>query len=99
MLHGVVVRIGAAPFTHGLVEHVAGGGIRASVGHHARRLFGQMLGGINNFRFERDLVTDVLTILDLVNLPGSVRHVSLLTVLIVYDVPIKNSSDTRHCSV
>jgi hypothetical protein len=69
-----VVRIGAAPFADGLVKHIAGGGIRAPVGHDARRLFGQMLGGINNFRFERDLVTDVLTVLDLVNLPSFECH-------------------------
>jgi hypothetical protein len=69
-----VVRIGAAPFAGGLVDHVANCGIRASARHHARRLFWQVLGGIDNFRFERDLMTDVLTVLDLVNLPSFECH-------------------------
>jgi hypothetical protein len=84
LLHWVVVRVGAAPFTDGFIEHVADGGIGTSVGDDTRRLFGQVLGGVNNFRFERDLVAYVLTILDLVNLPGSECHVSLLTTPIVY---------------
>ena len=92
LLHWVVARIGAAPFAGGLVNHVAGCGIRATVGNHARRLFGQVLGGVNDFRFERDLVTDVLAVLDLVNLPGSICHVSLLTTSIVYGMGDKNSS-------
>ena len=92
MLHWIVVRIGAAPFAHGLVEHVAGGGIGTAMGKDARRLFGQVLGGINDFRLERDLVTRVLAILDLVNLPGSECHVSLLTISTVYGMGEKNSS-------
>ena len=99
MLHWIVVRIGAAPFAGGLIEHVAGGGVGTAVGNHTWRLFGQMLGGVNDFRFERDLVTDVLAVLDLVNLPGSICHVSLLTTSIVYGMGDKNSSDTRHLSV
>jgi len=87
-----VVRIGAAPFAGGLVNHVAGGGIRASVGKDARQLFGQVLGGINNLRFERNFVTRVLAILDLVNLPGTECHVSLLTTPTVYGMGEKNSS-------
>lgn len=79
LLHWIVVRIGAAPFADGFIEHVAGCGIGTTVGKHARRLFGQVLRGIDHFRFERDLVTNMLTVLDLVNLPGPKCHVSLLT--------------------
>jgi len=99
LLHWIVVRIGAAPFAHGLVEHVTSGGVGTAMGKDARRLFGQVLGGIDDFRFEGDLVSDVLAILDLVNLPGSECHVSLLTTPTVYGMGEKNSSDTRHKSV
>ena len=99
LLHRIVVRIGAAPFAGGFVEHVAGSGIGTAMGDDVRRLFGQVLGGIDNFRFERDLVTNVLAVLDLVNLPGSECHVSLLTTTTVYGMGEKNSSDTRHLSV
>lgn len=75
-----MVRVGAAPLADGLVEQVAGGGIGTAMSDDARRLVGQMLGGIDHLRFERDLVTDVFAVLDLVNLPGSIRHVSLLTI-------------------
>lgn len=84
LLHGIVVRIGATPFAGGLVEHVAGGGVGTAVGNDARRLFGQVLSRIDNFRFERDLVTDVFAVLDLVDLPSFERHVSLLTTPTVY---------------
>jgi hypothetical protein len=99
LLHGIVVRIGTAPLADALVEHVAGGGIRTAAGKHARCLFGQVLGGIDHIRFERDLVPNVLTVLDLVNLPGSECHVSLLTILPVYAMGDKNSSDRRHILV
>jgi hypothetical protein len=97
-LHWVVVRIGAAPFAGGFIEHVACAGVGASAGKDARRLFGQVLGRIDNFRFQRDIVTDVLAVLDLLDLPGSECHVSLLTTSIVYGMGGKNSSDTRHKS-
>jgi hypothetical protein len=83
-LHGIVVRVGAAPFADGFIEHVAGCGVGTTVGNDMRRLIGEVLGGVNNFCFERDLVAYVLTKLDLVNLPGSECHVSLLTTSTVY---------------
>lgn len=84
LLHWIVVRVGAAPFADGFVEHVAGCGVGTSVGYDARRLVGQALGRVDHFRFERDFVTNVLAVLDLVNLPGTKCHVSLLTTLTVY---------------
>ena len=78
-LHGIVVRVGAAPFADGFIEHVTGCGVGTAMGNDARRLIGEVLSGVDHFRFERDLMTNVFAVLDLVNLPGSKRHVSLLT--------------------
>lgn len=99
MLQWIVIRIGAAPLADGFVDQIACLGVGTASGKDARRLVGQMLCRINHFRFERDLMTDVLAVLDLVNLPGLICHVSLLTVFPVYRKGNENSSDTRHKSV
>jgi hypothetical protein len=79
-----VVRVCAAPFADGFVEHIAGDGVGTAMGDYERARIGEVFRWINYFHFQRDLVTDVFAVLDLVNLPGSECHVSLLTTSIVY---------------
>ena len=66
-----MVGVRAAPHAHWLIQLVADQGVRTATGDHSRRLIGQMLGRIYYFRLQRDLVPNVLTVLDFADFPGS----------------------------
>ncbi len=48
---------------------------------HTRRLVGQMFGRIDDLVFDRDFVTNVLTILDLFDMPSLLCHIGLPTLM------------------
>lgn len=66
------------------------------MGQDTGRLFGQIFGGVDHLSFQGDLVTDMLTVLQLLHLPCTERHLHLQITCVVYkewDLP---ASDTRH---
>jgi hypothetical protein len=79
-----VGRICPAPGTDRLIEHsVALHGIRTTLGQDARRLVREMVGRIDNFVFQRNLMPNVLTIFHHFYLPHTLRHISLLYTLYI----------------
>ncbi len=64
----------AAPDANGLVDLVAQDGVGTTTGDYSRGLFRQMLGWIDYFGLQGDLVTYMLAVLDLADLPGAKRH-------------------------
>ncbi len=48
---------------------------------HTRRLVWQMFGRIDDLVFDRDLMTNVLAILDLFDLPSLLCHIGLPTLM------------------
>ena len=78
--------MGAAPQAAGRIHLVADQGIGTAVRIHSWRLVGQVLGGIDHLILQRHFVPGEFTILDLVHVPGSIRHTHLLTAPSVRDV-------------
>jgi hypothetical protein len=72
-LHGFVIRICAAPDAGRFVEHVAFLRIGAAARSDSRRV-GQVIGRVDHFRFEGDLVSYVVTKTDLGDFPFFFRH-------------------------
>jgi len=71
-----VIGVRPAPNADWFIELVADQGAGAAAGDQSRRLVGQLLGWINNIRFQRDLVTNVVAILDLTDLPSTEGHLT-----------------------
>jgi hypothetical protein len=88
--------MGAAPDATGRIHLIANPGIGATVGVYSRWLVRQVLGWINHFILQRDLVPYQLTILDLIYMPGPEWHLHLLTTFLVYEMLNVTTSDTRH---
>jgi hypothetical protein len=91
-----VVRIRAAPCAGWLIEQVANYGVGTTAGDHSGGLVRQLLGGINHFGFQRDLVPNVFAILDVSDLPSTEGHLNLQITPQVYEMSDMPASDTRH---
>jgi hypothetical protein len=88
--------MGAAPNATGVIHLIAKHGIGTTAGVNSRRLIWQVFGWINYFIFQRDLVPNQLTELDLFNMPGAIRHNHFLTTPLVYKMSDMATSDGRH---
>jgi hypothetical protein len=69
-----VIGIRPAPNTDWLIDLVTNQGIGTATSDQSRRLVGQLLGWINDFGFQCDLVTDMFAILDVTDLPSTESH-------------------------
>jgi hypothetical protein len=69
-----VIGVRPAPDADWFIELVAIQCIGTAPGDHSWRLVGQLLGWINDFRFQGDLVTDMFAILDVTDLPSTESH-------------------------
>ena len=79
----VVVRIGAAPNANWLIQLVADQGIRTAPGDHSWRLIRKMLSRVDHLGLESDLMTDMLTVLDLANFPCAEGHSTSKVMMLV----------------
>ena len=69
-----MIGVRPAPNADWFIELVADQGAGAAAGDQSRRLVGQLLGWINHFAFQRDLVSYVFAILDFAHLPSTEGH-------------------------
>jgi hypothetical protein len=69
-----VIGVRPAPNTDWFIDLVAIQGVGTATGDQSWRLVGQLLGWINDFGFQRDLVTDMFAILDPADLPSTEGH-------------------------
>lgn len=76
VLYRGIIWIGGAPPAHGLVHCITFNGVRTAVRHNSRRQIGQFIGRVHHFRFQRDLVSDILAVRDLFDLPGAYCHLT-----------------------
>jgi hypothetical protein len=69
-----VIGIRPAPNADWFIDLVTNQGVGTAASDQSRRLIGQLLGWINDFRFQCDLVTDMFAILDVTDLPSTESH-------------------------
>jgi hypothetical protein len=69
-----VIGIRPAPNTDWFIDLVTNQGVGTATSDQSRRLVGQLLGWINDFRFQCDLVADMFAILDVTDLPSTESH-------------------------
>ncbi len=91
-----MVGICAAPNANRVIDLITHQCIRTTAGDHSREGIGQVFRRIYNFRLQRNLMTYVLTVLDLAYFPCAEGHLNLQSMAQVYEMPDSNASDTRH---
>jgi hypothetical protein len=69
-----VIGIRPAPNADWFIDLVTNQGVGTAASDQSRRLVRQLLGWINNFRFQCDLMTDMFAILDVTYLPSTESH-------------------------
>ena len=73
-LDWMVIRVRAAPGATGFVGAIACQSVRTAASQHSGGLVGKVLGGVNQFGFQGDLMPDVLAVRDLIDFPSAEGH-------------------------